>query len=83
MKRWAKELNARPEQIKRSPAGKVQAGMQKQTVEHMNPLVKSLEKHSVNSDIRAHLTTITRFFSKFCGLLNPSSFVTITSLFFG
>uniref|UniRef100_A0A915PAK7 Pre-mRNA-splicing factor 18 n=1 Tax=Meloidogyne floridensis TaxID=298350 RepID=A0A915PAK7_9BILA len=61
MKRWAKELNARPEQIKRSPAGKVQAGMQKQTVEHMNPLVKSLEKHSVNSDIRAHLTTITRF----------------------
>ena len=62
LKRWAKELNARPEPIKRSPAGKVQAGMQKQTVEHMNPLVRSLEKHVVNSDIRAHLTTITRLF---------------------
>ncbi|KAL7080575.1 hypothetical protein ACQ4LE_000436 [Meloidogyne hapla] len=61
LKRWAKELNARPETIKRSPIGKFNAGMQKQTVEHMNPLVKSLEKHSVNSDIRAHLITITRF----------------------
>jgi hypothetical protein len=38
------------------------AGMQKQTVEHMSSLVRSLEKHSVNSDIREHLTTITRFF---------------------
>ncbi|KAF7634520.1 SFM domain-containing protein [Meloidogyne graminicola] len=34
--------------IKRSPA--VQAGIQKQTVEHMNPLLRSLEKHSSTSD---------------------------------
>jgi pre-mRNA-splicing factor 18 len=60
LKRWAKDLNERDENIKKSARGKLQAGMHKQTVEHLGPLVHSLVKHSVNSDIRVHLTNIAR-----------------------
>ncbi|KAL3119072.1 hypothetical protein niasHT_003855 [Heterodera trifolii] len=60
LKRWGKELNAREESIKRSATGKMQAGMHKQTVEHLSPLMKSLEKYTVNNDIRLYLTNITK-----------------------
>jgi hypothetical protein len=72
LKRWAKELNARSEQVKRSARGKLQAGMHKQTVEHLSPLMRSLEKHSVNTDIRVYLTNITKFAKFSTVIIHPS-----------
>lgn len=65
LKRWAEELNARDESVKKSAAGRYQAGMHKQTMEHLSPLTRALEKHIVNSDIRAHLTNIVRYAENF------------------
>lgn len=61
LKRWGKELNAREESVKRSARGRMQAGMHKQTVEHISTLMRSLEKYTVNNDIRLHLTNITKW----------------------
>ncbi|KAI3418936.1 hypothetical protein GPALN_008031 [Globodera pallida] len=60
LKRWGKQLNAREESAKRSAEGRLQAGMHKQTVEHLSPLMKSLEKYTVNNDIRLYLTNIAK-----------------------
>lgn len=61
LKRWGKELNAREESVKRSAKGKLQAGMHKQTMEHVAPLIRSLEKYTVNNDIRLYLTNISKY----------------------
>uniref|UniRef100_A0A8R1TSB4 Pre-mRNA-splicing factor 18 n=1 Tax=Onchocerca volvulus TaxID=6282 RepID=A0A8R1TSB4_ONCVO len=58
--RWGKALNARDEIEKRSAEGKLAATMHKQTMEHLRPLMKNLEKHNVNADIREHLIKICR-----------------------
>ncbi|VIO87614.1 geranylgeranyl pyrophosphate synthetase, putative [Brugia malayi] len=58
--RWGKALNARDEVEKRSAEGKLAATMHKQTMEHLRPLMKNLEKHNVNADIREHLIKICR-----------------------
>ncbi|TKR78186.1 hypothetical protein L596_019036 [Steinernema carpocapsae] len=58
--RWAKDLNARDEEEKRAPKGKLEAGSLKQTVEHVRPLVKSLKNRQCNNDIRQHLVRICR-----------------------
>uniref|UniRef100_A0A1I7YD82 Pre-mRNA-splicing factor 18 n=1 Tax=Steinernema glaseri TaxID=37863 RepID=A0A1I7YD82_9BILA len=60
MGRWAKDLNARSEEEKRSPKGKLDAGSHKQTMEHIRPLLKSLKNHNCNNDIREHLVRICR-----------------------
>ncbi|KAK0417340.1 hypothetical protein QR680_012952 [Steinernema hermaphroditum] len=60
MGRWAKELNAREEDEKRSAKGKLEAGSHKQTMEHIRPLLKSLKNHGCNNDIREHLVRICR-----------------------
>lgn len=58
LKRWGRQLNARDETTKRTPQGKLEAGTHKQTMEHIKPLLLSLEKHSCNVDIRTHLINI-------------------------
>jgi len=60
LQRWGRALNARPEIEKRSAKGKNDAGMHKQTVEQIKPLIGALRKHSVNVDIRGHLVRICR-----------------------
>uniref|UniRef100_A0A915DH35 Pre-mRNA-splicing factor 18 n=1 Tax=Ditylenchus dipsaci TaxID=166011 RepID=A0A915DH35_9BILA len=60
LKRWGRELNARDEAEKRSPKGKMEAGMHKQTMEQLRPLISSFEKYTCNSDIRIHLVHICR-----------------------
>uniref|UniRef100_A0A1I8EFL5 Pre-mRNA-splicing factor 18 n=1 Tax=Wuchereria bancrofti TaxID=6293 RepID=A0A1I8EFL5_WUCBA len=46
--------------LTRSAEGKLAATMHKQTMEHLRPLMKNLEKHNVNADIREHLIKICR-----------------------
>lgn len=58
--RWGRELNMRDEAVKRSPKGKLETAMLKQTMDHLKPLMQSLEKYSVNFDIRHHLIHICR-----------------------
>lgn len=58
--RWGKALNARDEVTKRSAEGKLAATMHKQTMDHLRPLLTSLEQHNVNADIREHLIKICR-----------------------
>jgi len=60
LKRWGCDLNARDESVKRSARGRLEAGTHKQTVENLRPLVRSLEKYTINSDIRHHLINICR-----------------------
>lgn len=60
LKRWGRELNSREEAIKRSPQGKLDSGMHKQTMENLRPLMNSLERHTCNFDIRIHLIHICR-----------------------
>ncbi|VDN02010.1 unnamed protein product [Thelazia callipaeda] len=58
--RWGKALNAREESEKRSAEGKLAATMHKQTMDHLRPFLKNLEKRNVNADIREHLIKICR-----------------------
>ncbi|VDK57317.1 unnamed protein product [Anisakis simplex] len=58
--RWGKALNARDELKKRSAEGKLAATMHKQTMEHLRPLLTSLERHTTNTDIREHIVKICR-----------------------
>ncbi|VDL69747.1 unnamed protein product [Nippostrongylus brasiliensis] len=58
--RWGMELNRRDDEEKKSPAGKLQASIHKQTVMNLKPLLNSLENHNCNNDIRHHLTNICR-----------------------
>ncbi|KAI6174666.1 PRP18-like protein [Aphelenchoides bicaudatus] len=60
LKRWGAELNARKEEVKRSPAGKLDATTHRQTMEHMKPLLVSLEKHTCDNNIRGHLGKIVK-----------------------
>lgn len=55
LERWGRELNARPETIKRSDEGKKEAGTHRQTMENLRPLMDSLQKYVCNSDIRTQL----------------------------
>uniref|UniRef100_A0A0M3I9B6 Pre-mRNA-splicing factor 18 n=2 Tax=Ascaris lumbricoides TaxID=6252 RepID=A0A0M3I9B6_ASCLU len=58
--RWGRALNARDELTKRSARGKLAATMHKQTMEHLRPLLSSLERHTTNADIRQHIVKICR-----------------------
>ncbi|KAI6239759.1 PRP18-like protein [Aphelenchoides fujianensis] len=58
LNRWGKQLNAREESIKRSPAGKLEAGTHRQTMENLKPLITQLKTRTCNNDIRCHLCKI-------------------------
>lgn len=58
--RWGKELNQRDDEEKKSPSGKLQASIHKQSVMNLKPLLNSLENHTCNNDIRHHLANICR-----------------------
>jgi pre-mRNA-splicing factor 18 len=44
MEEWEEAMEARPEEERRSGPGKRAAVMQKQTVEHIKPLLRQLKK---------------------------------------
>ncbi|XP_078678331.1 pre-mRNA-splicing factor 18-like [Branchiostoma floridae x Branchiostoma belcheri] len=58
MDQWAKELNARPEEVKRSVQGKLMTATHAQTGEYLRPLFNKLKKKSVPSDIQFALLEI-------------------------
>lgn len=60
LKRWGKQLNDRDEKIKRLPAGKLEAGTHRQTMDNLRPLMNQLKVHTCNNDIRGHLAHIVR-----------------------
>lgn len=58
LKRWGDDLEARDEVEKKSPTHKLEVTTYKQTMEHMKPLLVSLEKHACDNNIRGHLGKI-------------------------
>ncbi|CAI5448081.1 unnamed protein product [Caenorhabditis angaria] len=58
--RWAKELNDRPADVKKTARGMHDAAHHKQTIMHLKNLTNSLERYNVNNDIRHHLARICR-----------------------
>uniref|UniRef100_A0A8C4X1M2 Pre-mRNA-splicing factor 18 n=1 Tax=Eptatretus burgeri TaxID=7764 RepID=A0A8C4X1M2_EPTBU len=58
---WAKELNSRPEAVKRSVQGKLAAATHTQTEEYLNPLMHKLRKKTLSQDIREYLADIVKF----------------------
>ncbi|CAI2349976.1 unnamed protein product [Caenorhabditis sp. 36 PRJEB53466] len=58
--RWAKDLNDRPLDVKKTPSGMHEAAHHKQTTMHLRSLMSSMEKYNVNNDIRHHLAKICR-----------------------
>ncbi|CAJ0574547.1 unnamed protein product, partial [Mesorhabditis spiculigera] len=57
---WGTMLNNRPDDVKKSNAGKHDAAYHMQTVEYMRPLIRLLDKEQANHDIRHHLAHICR-----------------------
>lgn len=58
MKLWEIHLNQRPEEVKRTPKGKLQSITHAQTVEHLKPFYRGLRKGSLANDILGHVATI-------------------------
>uniref|UniRef100_A0A0K0F1T1 Pre-mRNA-splicing factor 18 n=1 Tax=Strongyloides venezuelensis TaxID=75913 RepID=A0A0K0F1T1_STRVS len=58
--KWANDLNARSFEEKSSTEGRFQASIQKETVTHIKPLLKDLDKNYITSDICRHLSIICR-----------------------
>uniref|UniRef100_A0A1I7TDG3 Pre-mRNA-splicing factor 18 n=1 Tax=Caenorhabditis tropicalis TaxID=1561998 RepID=A0A1I7TDG3_9PELO len=56
--RWARDLNDRPLDVKKTAQGMHEAAHHKQTVMHLKSLMTSMEKYNVNNDIRHHLAKI-------------------------
>ena len=52
------DLNARPSEIKNSFEGKNKSAIYNQTVSYMQPLLRSLKKNSISSDILSALKPI-------------------------
>jgi len=55
---WAKRLNSRPENEKRSAQGKQQSAIYSQTSDYLKPLFKQLKRKSTQPDIRDALARI-------------------------
>ncbi|CAP24359.1 Protein CBG03465 [Caenorhabditis briggsae] len=58
--RWARDLNDRPLDVKKTAQGMHEAAHHKQTTMHLKSLMTSMEKYNVNNDIRHHLAKICR-----------------------
>jgi pre-mRNA-splicing factor 18 len=58
MKLWEIHLNQRPDEVKRTPKGKLQSITYAQTGEHLKAFFKGLRKKSLASDILGHVATI-------------------------
>ena len=55
---WGVDLNARPSEVKNSFEGKNKSAIYNQTVSYMQPLLRSLRKNSISSDILSALKPI-------------------------
>jgi len=60
IQKWAVELNARPEDVKRSAQGKFVSATYSQTIDYLRPLTGKLKNKTIPSDIRDHLVNITK-----------------------
>ncbi|KAI8886736.1 Prp18-domain-containing protein [Backusella circina FSU 941] len=58
LEEWEEAMLARPEEEKRSGAGKKAAVMQKQTTEYIKPLMRQLKKRTLEPDILARVAEI-------------------------
>ncbi|CAO3633680.1 unnamed protein product [Cunninghamella echinulata] len=61
MEEWDEAMEARPEEERRSGLGKRDAVMQKQTIEHIKPLLKRLKNRTLEPDVLARVAEITHF----------------------
>ncbi|KAI8098954.1 Prp18 domain-containing protein [Halteromyces radiatus] len=61
MDEWEEAMEARPEEERRSGPGKRAAVMQKQTVEHIKPLLRQLKKGTLEPDVLARVAEITHY----------------------
>lgn len=58
LKEWEWELDNRPDELKRTSKGKLEAITQKQTGEHLKPFWKGLKKRKLAKDILSHIASI-------------------------
>ncbi|XP_048862972.1 pre-mRNA-splicing factor 18 isoform X2 [Brienomyrus brachyistius] len=58
---WAKELNGREDQVKRSVQGKLASATHNQTESYLKPLFRKLRKKSLPADIKESITDIIKF----------------------
>ncbi|XP_065139647.1 pre-mRNA-splicing factor 18 isoform X1 [Paramisgurnus dabryanus] len=58
---WAKDLNSREDQVKRSVQGKLASATQKQTESYLKPLFRKLRKKNLSEDIKESITDIIKF----------------------
>jgi len=61
MTMWGHELNSRPDHIKLSVKGKMEAATYAQTRGYMKPLLRMLKKNALTEDIRDSLTQIVKY----------------------
>ncbi|KAI9095210.1 Prp18 domain-containing protein, partial [Phlyctochytrium arcticum] len=61
LKEWDKTLDARPEDVKRTVQGRLQAATQSQTAEYMKPFFKQLKKKVLPADVVIRVCEIARF----------------------
>ncbi|KAI8072550.1 Prp18 domain-containing protein [Gongronella butleri] len=61
MEEWDEAIDARPEEERQSGPGKRAAVLQKQTIEHIKPLLRRLKKMTMEPDVLARVAEITRF----------------------
>ncbi|KAJ3147147.1 mRNA splicing protein prp18 [Geranomyces variabilis] len=60
LREWEKSLDARPEDVKRSVQGRLQAATQGQTAEYMKPFFKQLKKRALQPDVLARVSEIAK-----------------------
>ncbi|KAJ3305688.1 mRNA splicing protein prp18 [Kappamyces sp. JEL0829] len=60
LREWGLYLQSRPEEVKRSPQGKLQAVTYSQTIEHLKPFWKGLQKKTLASDIMERMADIAK-----------------------
>ncbi|CAG8533629.1 1543_t:CDS:2 [Paraglomus occultum] len=64
LREWEQELNNRPDNVKRSTQGKLQAAIQRQTTEYLKPFFRTLKRKRIEPDVLARVTEITHYMQK-------------------
>lgn len=58
LKKWEENLDSRPEDVKRSQAGRMVTATQQQAIDYMRPFFRLLERDELPADILIHLVEI-------------------------
>ncbi|KAF9586579.1 mRNA splicing protein prp18 [Lunasporangiospora selenospora] len=64
LREWEKDLNERPDEIKRSTSGKLATATQAQTAEYLKPFFKQLRQKALEPDVLMRITEITEMMIK-------------------